>query len=248
MTEDTGVTVPAAAGSRADVAARRAAVAELGAVIRDLLDASVATEVGIDELRAVARALGPPRDRLAAVRRSITEPATVDDLAAGVRTFNPAFGPGNPIAPPLLVHTEQPGVVRATCTLGQAYEGPPTYAHGGITALLLDHALGHAARTSGTPGLTASLTVRFRAPVPLGVPLLIRAWVSGVEGRRSRPLATLGTQDDPDRVLVEGEAVFVGLTGDAAARMFAHARQDVDAWSLGTPPAPAAHDQPRHPS
>ena len=43
--------------------------------------------------------------------------------------------------------------------------------HGGVVATLLDHVLARAVRAAGRGGLTATLTVTYRRPVPLGVPL-----------------------------------------------------------------------------
>src|SRR5208282_368492 len=94
--------------------------------------------------REVASAL---RERI----RGIAEPASVDDLMGGVRMFNPVIGAGNPIAPPMRIKIGEDGA-EGWCTLGHAYEGPPMYGHGGVSAMLLDQLLGHAAAVSGRPG------------------------------------------------------------------------------------------------
>ena len=43
--------------------------------------------------------------------------------------------------------------------------------------------LGHAAAASGHPGVTTDMSVRYRRPVPLDVPLRIWGRVTGTEGR-----------------------------------------------------------------
>ena len=43
------------------------------------------------------------------------------------------------------------GVLRFRTTLGPAWEGPPGHLHGGVSALLLDQALGEAAAVFGGP-------------------------------------------------------------------------------------------------
>src|SRR5690606_32749344 len=92
-------------------------------------------------------------------------------------------------------------------TLGPLYEGPPAHVHGGMSAMVLDQALGTAAAAAGTPGMTATLEVRYRRPTPLGVPLSVEAKASRAEGRK---VYATGTICDPDgRVTVEATGVFI---------------------------------------
>jgi hypothetical protein len=198
---------------------RREAVAELGAGLRALTDLLVRTEVGADVLRDAARQL---RDVAPALReriRDVAEPASVDDLMGGVRMFNPVIGAGNPIAPPLRIEIGADGA-EGWCTLGQAYEGPPMYGHGGMSAMLIDQLLGHAAAASGHPGVTTDLSVRYRRPVPLDVPLRVWGRVVKVEGRRISAVGGITTAAEPGIPLVEAEARFARLRLDQAGRLF----------------------------
>jgi hypothetical protein len=198
---------------------RREAVAELGAGLRALTDLLVRTEVGADVLRDAARQL---RDVAPALReriRDVAEPASVDDLMGGVRMFNPVIGAGNPIAPPLRIEIGPDGA-EGWCTLGQAYEGPPMYGHGGMSAMLIDQLLGHAAAASGHPGVTTDLSVRYRRPVPLDVPLRVWGRVVKVEGRRISAVGGITTAAEPGIPLVEAEARFARLRLDQAGRLF----------------------------
>src|SRR5580692_6228273 len=200
---------------------RRAAVAELGAELRALADLVTRTESGADVLRDCARRL---RDLAPALReriRGAAEPASVDDLMAGVRMFNPVIGTGNPIAPPMRIEIGEDGA-EGWCTLGHAYEGPPMYGHGGVSAMLIDQLLGHAAAASGHPGVTTDLSVRYRRPVPLDVPLRIWGRVTGTEGRRVSAVGGITTAAEPDVPLVEAEARFARLRLDQARRLFGH--------------------------
>lgn len=66
--------------------------------------------------------------------------------------------------------------------------GAPNVVHGGIQATLLDEACGFACRTvfPNDPGLTivtAEFSLRYRRPVPTGVPLTLRGEVMRQEGR-----------------------------------------------------------------
>jgi acyl-coenzyme A thioesterase PaaI-like protein len=120
-------------------------------------------------------------------------------------------------------------------TIGKAHEGPPGLVHGGVVATLLDHALARSARVAGRGGLTATLTVHFRRPVPLGVPLTITGELTGEDGRRSTAAARLVADDDPDTVLAQGEAVLVALRPERAADVFGATGRSVGAWTARSP-------------
>jgi hypothetical protein len=203
----------------AEVHERRAAVAELGAELRTLADLLTRTEAGPDALRDGARRLREITPALRERLRGATEPASVDDLMGGVRMFNPVIGPGNVIAPPLRIEIGADGA-EGWCTLGQIYEGPPMYGHGGVSAMLIDQLLGHAAAASGHPGVTTDLSVRYRRPVPLDVPLRVWGRVVKVEGRRISAVGGITTAAAPDVPLVEAEARFAQLRLDQAGRLF----------------------------
>jgi hypothetical protein len=201
------------------LADRRAAVAELGAELRALADLITRTEVGADVLRDSARRVREMAPALRERIRGLAEPASVDNLMGGVRMFNPVIGAGNPIAPPLRIEYGEDGVV-GWCTLGHAYEGPPMYGHGGVSAMLIDQLLGHAAAASGHPGVTTDLSVRYRRPVPLDVPLRVWGRVTGTQRRRVSAVGGITTAAEPDVPLVEADARFARLRPDQARRMF----------------------------
>jgi hypothetical protein len=211
----------AAVGVTEELLDRRAAVAELGGELRALADPVTRTEVGVDVLRDSARRLREVAPALRERIRGIAEPASVDDLMGGVRMFNPVIGAGNPIAPPMRIEVGADGA-EGWCTLGHAYEGPPMYGHGGMSAMLIDQLLGHAAAASGHPGVTTDLSVRCRRPVPLDVPLRIWGRVTGTEGRRVSAVGGITTAADPDIALVEAEARFARLRLDQARLLFSH--------------------------
>ena len=211
--------------------ARREAVGVLGEALRELVDATVRTEVDADELAAVAGAARELAARLRVAERGLRDIATVDDPAAGERWYSPVYGPGSPIAPPLSVDTSADGRVTAHATLPKAHEGPPGLVHGGTIATLLDHVLARALRTAGHGGLTATLTVTYRRPVRLGVPVVLTAAVTSTEGRRATAHATIASAEDPDTVLAEADGLFVALRPDTAASTFAGMSHAVSAWS-----------------
>jgi hypothetical protein len=198
---------------------RRAAVAALGVQVRELVDAVVSTEVETEELERCAAQVGALTEALSARRRERNVPAAVDDLLGGIRMYNPVVGAGSPLAPPLEVELGA-GTAAAHCTLGLAYEGPPTYGHGGVSALLADQILGAAVAASGNPGMTTELTLRYRRPVPLRTPLLVTAETVDVSGRWVKATGQIAAADRPDRSLVEAKATFTCLNPDQARRLF----------------------------
>lgn len=207
----------------AALAERRAAVADLGAALRDLIASAVASEVDVDVLREAAEQARAMTSSLAAVRRTPDRPSSVDDLHRGQRLFNPVVGPGNPVAPPMHVELTAEGAV-GTVTLGLPYEGPFTFAHGGISALLLDQIMGYATAAAGHPAVTGRLQVRYRAAVPLGRALVVRGAVDDVLGVRVAVRGTIALADDPDAALVEAEGRFLTLRPEQAHRLFGRPR------------------------
>src|SRR4051794_21911022 len=160
-----------------------AAVSELGTALRALVDASVATTVGAAELRAAAEQVRGVTERLAVSRRAASQLPALDDPIAFRRVYNPVSGVGSAVAPPLVIRRVDGGVV-AEATLGLAYEGPPSYLHGGMSALFMDQLLGAAALAAGLWGMTARLELDYRRPVPLQTPLVMRAAVVEHSGRK----------------------------------------------------------------
>jgi hypothetical protein len=198
---------------------RREAIDELGDALRELVEQAVATEAPAEELRLAAaqirKATGPLTER----SRGREQLPTADDLLGGIRMYNPVSGTGSPFAPP--VHMELvDGAVVGTCTLGLAYEGPPMYAHGGISALLLDHLLGYATTASGHPGMTVALLTNYRAPVPLQTPLRLTGEVTEVSGRKVIARGVIATAAEPDVALVEATGTFVALRLEQAKLLF----------------------------
>jgi uncharacterized protein (TIGR00369 family) len=216
---------------RDDRAVRREAVGELGDALRDLVDAAVRTEVSLGELGAATEAARELAARLRADTRGLHDIATVDDPEIGERWYSPVYGPGNPVAPPMVATQTADGRATGHVTLGKSHEGPPGLVHGGVVATLLDHVLARAVRAAGRGGLTATLTVTYRRPVHLGVPLVATAEIGTTDGRRTTATARLVAQDDPGTTLAEAEGLFVALRPERAADVFAPTGRDVAAWT-----------------
>ena len=214
------------APSAAQRSVRRQAVGDLGAALRELVDAAVRTEVPVADLEAATAAALQLAARLRAESRDLLEPPSVDDPTTGERCYSPVYGPGSPVAPPLVATHTPDGRATGHVTLGRAHEGPPGLVHGGIVAGLFDHMLARAVRAGGRGGLTATLTVRYRRPVRLGVPLLLTAKMADADGRRTTARARLVAEDDPGTTLAEADGLFVALRPDVTADVFSPARLD----------------------
>jgi acyl-coenzyme A thioesterase PaaI-like protein len=202
-----------------ELAERRAAVVELGEALRDLTSHAIGSEVAVDVMRSVAQQARELTATLAERQRRLDEPSSVDDLRRGQRPYNPVVGLGNPVAPPMRVEIVD-GAAIGWCTLDRRYEGPFTYAHGGVSALLLDQIMGYAAAAAGHPGVTGRLEVRYRATVPLGRPLRLQARLIDVLGVRAAVRGTISLAAAPDDALVEAEGRFLALRPEQATRLF----------------------------
>jgi acyl-coenzyme A thioesterase PaaI-like protein len=162
--------------------------AQLADAVRRLMDAVVLTTAPDAELRDTTASLnllleqleGPGGSRL----RSGTPWPPVEKMGRGDRAHNPVAGPANPLAPPLSIAVDADGSVRSEVTMRPIHEGPPGGAHGGWVAALLDQLLGAANIAYGVGAMTAELTIRYRRPTPIGVPLTLRARTDSIDERR----------------------------------------------------------------
>jgi acyl-coenzyme A thioesterase PaaI-like protein len=185
-----------------------AAATDLGTALRELIEVSVTTTVAAAEVRAAADLVRQAAERLAVARRPASQLSELDDIVRGRRVFNPVTGIGSALAPPLVVRRDGDGVA-AEVTLGVAYEGPPSFVHGGMSALFMDQLLGSAAAAAGLWGMTAHLELDYRGPLPLETRLVMRARVAEQSGRKSLITGSIARADDPGTVLVEARGVFV---------------------------------------
>lgn len=118
-----------------------------------------------------------------------------------------ACGPDHPAGLRLaftLAHTAR--AARAQTVLAATFAGADGIAHGGIVATLLDEAMVHASRTVVPLAATAKLTVRYRQPVPVGVPLELDAAVVSCRHRAVRCTARIRHAGE---LLAEAEATLL---------------------------------------
>ena len=173
--------------------------------VRDLIDATIRTEVDADEVAAIKAEIDAATARLRA--KQIDGAFGVRYTTGGDRMAwgNPVVGIRNPIAPPLVINRDETGGAYTDFVMGAPYEGPPGHVHGGISALVLDHVLGETASDGITPRFTGTITMRYLRTTKLGR-LHAEAHIDRTEGVKTYVVGHLA---DEDGITVEAEGVFI---------------------------------------
>jgi acyl-coenzyme A thioesterase PaaI-like protein len=177
--------------------------------VRELVDAAIRTTVDEDEIRRAQTEVEQIVARLRKSQMNGSFGTRINPVDGTARAWgNAVVGLRNAVAPPLHIVREEGGDggrVHCEFHLGAAYEGPPTLVHGGVSALILDQMLGEAASAGGKPGMTGTLTLRYRQGTPLG-DLRAEAWIDRVEGIKTW---AKGHIIGPSGITVEAEGVFI---------------------------------------
>jgi acyl-coenzyme A thioesterase PaaI-like protein len=189
---------------------RIAALCALAQQTRDLMDAVMITGVDEDELVSVTAELAALTERLEATVRMSSQPFDISPDGTVRHLGNAAIGAANPFAVPLVVERVASGGVRAEVSFRPLHEGPPGSVHGGIIAMALDHLLGQAVAVAGLAGMTGTLTLRYRAPVPYGRPVVVTAEHTRTEGRKAWAEGRVSLPDGT--VLAEATGLFITPT------------------------------------
>jgi acyl-coenzyme A thioesterase PaaI-like protein len=127
--------------------------------------------------------------------------------------LNPVIGKLNPVAPRFDIERRE-GVgdgyqgkeIEARTELGILYEGPIGMVHGGIIASLFDQFLAIANIHCGLGAFTGSLTITYRQPCPLEVPLRFVCRTDRVDGRK---VYTSGELFAGETLVAEGSGIFI---------------------------------------
>jgi acyl-coenzyme A thioesterase PaaI-like protein len=174
--------------------------------LRKLIGAGIHTEVDEDTVRQAQSAIEVATELLERSQRSVTSTLRHEDTGRPLAWANPAIGLRNAIAPPMVIHHEDDGQCWSEFSLSGAYEGPPGWVHGGISALVLDHILGEAASEGLTrPKFTGTITLKYLRGTPLG-PLRAEAFIERIDGFKT---FARGYLKDADGTTVEAEGVFI---------------------------------------
>ncbi|CAJ1582120.1 PaaI family thioesterase [[Mycobacterium] wendilense] len=189
----------------AEAAAQRAVYEPFTQAVRELLDATIRTRAGAEDIAAAQAAIEAITATLRADQMDGPFGVRFTSEGEGMSWGNPVIGVRNPMAPPLTV---EHGDDRcwAEFELGAAYEGPPDHVHGGISALILDHLLGEVASGRGDrPVFTGTISLRYLRGTPLGR-LRCEAWTERIDGVKTYARGFISDAEGPT---VEAEGVFI---------------------------------------
>jgi len=152
---------------------------------------------------------------IAKALESINAPDGIPGSAAAESHFtdrSPFYGSMNPLSMPMSMEQDDSvgefGAIVGIATFTEPYEGPPGHVHGGYIAAAFDEVLGMAQSLTGRPGMTGTLSIKYRAPTPLHQEIVYRGWVDRVEGRK---IFTKGTSHIGGTLCAEAEAVFLSM-------------------------------------
>ena len=201
----------------------------LAEAMRSVVELLITSDAPEEELRQAALRLEDYAERLRQHPRRVrylgfAETAVADEQPAldeaeggGHFDFSPLIGRSNPLAPPIVLRSEEDtGRVHGSVVFGSAYEGPPGCVHGGYIAAAFDEVLGYAQTFSGSPGMTGTLTTVYRSPTPLHEELCFEAWIERSEGRK---VFCRGTLHAGARLCAEADAIFVSMKPGVYARL-----------------------------
>lgn len=199
-----------------------AARARAGRAVRDLGHALVGHHASAEHIEQLAADLERWAARLAVGGRRGREPATfgytwAEAPADGEPILSwgdrPVSGACSPWGVDLAVRRERHDVV-ADVELRAAHEGAPGRSHGGVVAAIFDDLMGFVLQIEQLTAFTGEITVRYQAPVPLFVPIEIRARLRERTGRKLLIEAEMAAEG---RLVARSAAVFITVEGYAGA-------------------------------
>ena len=155
---------------------------------------------------------GEPRSRpIADIKRRLWEEPPTDGSAMSHFAECVVSGTANPMGIGIKVRRDGDEAV-ADFNLGAAFEGAPRRAHGGVVAAIFDDVMGYVLVVHRTPAFTGRLTVSYRAPVPMGQDMTVRARLERREGRKLFMTAQMTlTADGSHPVICEAEGLFIAI-------------------------------------
>jgi acyl-coenzyme A thioesterase PaaI-like protein len=190
----------------ADVDRLRRIYEPLTQSVRELIDATIRTEVDEETVADATAQIDAATARLRSKQMPGPFGVRYTYDAGGMAWGNPVIGVRNPIAPPLVLNCDDSGRVWADFDLGAAYEGPPGHVHGGVCALVLDHVLGEAASGGLTrPAFTGTISCRYLRGTRLGA-LHTEATIERIDGVKTFAVGHLA---DDEGITVQAEGVFI---------------------------------------
>jgi len=182
--------------------------------MRAITSMTVAAELDEDVLEEAVAAVESVASKMQAASGPGKRGRQVPDTARPAQEFfptSPIIGMESPISPPVRVEVIRGDdgrfrEIRGEVNFDFQYEGPPTCVHGGVIAETFDEILGAATIAAGNPGMTGTLTIKYRKPTPLRTDLRLEARLTGRSGRKIR---AWGGLYDGETLTAEAEGIFV---------------------------------------
>ena len=155
---------------------------------------------------------GASRSRpIDAIKRRLWEDPPVDGGPMSHFAECVVSGTANPMGIAIKVRREGDEAV-ADFNLGAAFEGAPRRAHGGVVAAIFDDVMGYVLVVHRTPAFTGRLTINYRAPVPMGEDMTVRARLKQRSGRKLSMTAEMTLASDPSHpVICDAEGLFIAI-------------------------------------
>ncbi len=186
----------------------------LSTALRSVASMTVAAELDEDVLEEAVDAIEAVKAKMDTASGPGKRPRRIPNTSRPAQEFfptSPIIGMENPISPPVRVEVIRGDdgrfrEIRGEVNFDFQYEGPPTCVHGGVIAETFDEVLGAATIAAGNPGMTGTLTIRYRKPTPLRTDLRLEARLTGRSGRKIRAWAGLY---DGDVLTAEAEGIFI---------------------------------------
>ena len=123
---------------------------------------------------------------------------------------NPCFGCGGANPRGMRLAFEQDDArqrIVGRFRLGEEYQGGSGFLHGGIIAVLLDEAMGKAARFHAEDAVTAELRIEYKRPVPVNSAIVVEGFVARRDGRQLYHEGEI--RNEAGELLARGEGRFV---------------------------------------
>ncbi|KAI9738534.1 MAG: hypothetical protein M1818_005431 [Claussenomyces sp. TS43310] len=124
------------------------------------------------------------------------------------------MGYGRVVVPPFVWHEKGGRSLTSISYLGADLCGHPGIVHGGFIAIMLDEGMASCcfAALPNKIGMTASLNINYRSPVPADALVVLRAKTTKVEGRKAwveGRVETLVGQGEKPVLLADATALFI---------------------------------------
>jgi uncharacterized protein (TIGR00369 family) len=143
---------------------------------------------------------------------------------------NPCFGCGGANPRGMKLAFEQDDArqrIVGRFRIGEEFQGGSGFVHGGIIAVLLDEAMGKAARFYGEPAVTAELRVEYKRPVPVNAEIVVEGFVTRRDGRQLYHEGEI--RNAAGDLLARGEARFVIIDREKYREKWNGAKDTADA-------------------